>query len=160
MADDNTDVNITITKCVGETLRAAREAKKLSISEVSSQVRLLSGRIESLESGEWDELYGRTYARGYFISYVKFLGLNEDEMIAAFNREFTSTLPESPSLLAAKVTEVKDFPWEQVIIVIGLLVLLWFFNQKYQSFSVSEQEGHNTSLYSDNSSMNTIPSDE
>lgn len=163
MADDNTDVNITITERVGETLRAAREAKKLSISEVSSQIRLLSGRLESLESGDWDELYGRTYARGYFISYVKFLGLNEDEMLAAFNKEFSSSLPESPSLLAVNLTAGKGFPWGQVIIIIGLLVLLWFCNQKYQAFPLSESVGYENNdiaLYAGDSSIDTIATNE
>jgi cytoskeleton protein RodZ len=163
MADDKTDINITVTERVGETLRAAREAKKMSISEVSSQIRLLSGRLESLESGEWDELYGRTYARGYFISYVKFLGLNESEMLAAFNKEFSTTLPESPSLLAVNLTATKGFPWGQVIIIIGLLVLLWFCNQKYQIFPLSEFVGYDNNaivVYDGESSIDSNTTNE
>ncbi|PHS69754.1 MAG: hypothetical protein COB23_05690 [Methylophaga sp.] len=76
---------------IGDRLRLAREAKKLTIAEVAAQLRLPQKTIIHLEEQQWERLHGRIYARGYFSGYVKFLGLPFEEMLAIFNLEYKSS---------------------------------------------------------------------
>lgn len=77
------------TQGVGDRLKEAREAKKYTQSEVAAQLRLSKEIVVALETHDWDGLHGRTYARGYFANYVRFLGLPFDEMMALFNLEYS-----------------------------------------------------------------------
>lgn len=120
---------------VGRRLREAREAKKISISDAAAQLRVTRSAIVHLEEQDWDKLHGRTYARGYFLSYTKFLGLPQDEMLAGFNIEFTDTDRRSPSV--APIQQIKPakstFPWLPLILLITVAVLTWFAYQQWQA---------------------------
>jgi len=120
---------------VGRRLREAREAKKVSISDAAAQLRVTRSAIVHLEEQDWDKLHGRTYARGYFLSYTKFLGLPQDEMLAGFNIEFTETDKRSPSV--APIQQIKPakstFPWLPLILLITVAVLTWFAYQQWQA---------------------------
>ena len=120
---------------VGRRLREAREAKKISISDAAAQLRVTRSAIVHLEEQDWDKLHGRTYARGYFLSYTKFLGLPQDEMLAGFNIEFTETDKRSPSV--APIQQIKPakstFPWLPLILLITVAVLTWFAYQQWQA---------------------------
>ena len=91
--------------------------------------------IVHLEEQDWDKLHGRTYARGYFLSYTKFLGLPQDEMLAGFNIEFTETDKRRPSV--APIQQIKPakstFPWLPLILLITVAVLTWFAYQQWQA---------------------------
>ena len=120
---------------VGRRLREAREAKKISISDAAAQLRVTRSAIVHLEEQDWDKLHGRTYARGYFLSYTKFLGLPQDEMLAGFNIEFTDTDKRSPSV--APIQQIKPakstFPWLPLILLIIVAILTWFAYQQWQA---------------------------
>ena len=120
---------------VGRRLREAREAKKISVSDAAAQLRVTRSAIVHLEEQDWDKLHGRTYARGYFLSYTKFLGLPQDEMLAGFNIEFTETDKRSPSV--APIQQIKPakstFPWLPLILLITVAVLTWFAYQQWQT---------------------------
>jgi cytoskeleton protein RodZ len=120
---------------VGRRLREAREAKKVSISDAAAQLRVTRSAIVHLEEQDWDKLHGRTYARGYFLSYTKFLGLPQDEMLAGFNIEFTETDKRRPSV--APIQQIKPakstFPWLPLILLITVAVLTWFAYQQWQA---------------------------
>lgn len=131
---DQEDIDIKIapsSPTVGERLKQTREAKNYSLAEVAAQLRLTKDILENLEAQRWDKLHGRTYARGYFASYVKFLGLPHDEMLALFNMEYTVT--DAPLKLHGLDNERHGgFPWLAMIVVILLAVTLWFAFQQWQ----------------------------
>lgn len=130
--NDN-EIKIDTAPTIGERLRLAREAKKLTINDVSTELRLTKHVIEHIENERWVELHGRAYARGYFSNYVKFLGLPEDELLAAFSIEYKIS---EPSLV---MTDQKDnmhnkkSHWLSVFLVILLSVLAWFAYQQWQA---------------------------
>jgi cytoskeleton protein RodZ len=70
-------------------LKRHGKQKKYTQSEVAAQLRLSKEIVVALETHDWDGLHGRTYARGYFANYVRFLGLPFDEMMALFNLEYS-----------------------------------------------------------------------
>tara|TARA_R110001606_G_scaffold361754_7_gene515344 strand:+ start:262116 stop:263066 length:951 start_codon:yes stop_codon:yes gene_type:complete len=132
MTDVNDDNEITIEKKprVGERLRHARETKKLTIADIATELRLTTQTIELIENERWSELHGRAYARGYFSNYVKFLGLPEDELLAAFNIEYAGA---EPSLLMVQHhvdISNKKSSWLPYLLFITVVVIAWFAYQK------------------------------
>lgn len=135
MITDVNDNEITIEKkpTVGERLCQARQAKKITIADVATELRLTKQTIELIENEQWSELHGRAYARGYFSNYVKFLGLPEDEFLAAFNIEYTVA---EPILIGARHhVEIsnKKIVWLPSLLLITVAIIAWFAYQQMQN---------------------------
>jgi cytoskeleton protein RodZ len=115
---------------VGQRLSKAREAKNYTIAEVAVQLRLTKDTIENLEAQHWEALHGRAYARGYFTSYVKFLGMDLDDMLAGFNLDYRATEPNlnNPNLIQPKK---KPFPWMMLIFIALAALFVWFAYQQW-----------------------------
>jgi cytoskeleton protein RodZ len=69
------------------TLRQARLRAGYDLSDVANVLRIQLLHLEALEEGRFDELPGKTYAVGFLRSYAGFLGLDADDVIAAYKRE-------------------------------------------------------------------------
>ena len=67
---------------VGAALKAAREARKLSIAEVSQLLKFAPRQLESLEQDRFDRLPGSTIARGMVRNYAKLLRLDPEPLVA------------------------------------------------------------------------------
>jgi len=94
---------------IGEKLRAAREAKKLTIRDVARDTNMSAIYVEALENEEFEKFPGETYVTGFLRSYAEFLKLDADEMIQSYKGykigESTTpieelTRPTGPSLLS------------------------------------------------------------
>lgn len=57
-------------------LRQAREARGLSLGQVSAHLKLTVRQIEAIECGDLSILPGQTFARGFVRNYARFLGLD------------------------------------------------------------------------------------
>ena len=129
MVETNDVVIVENASTVGQRLREAREAKKITIAEVAAQLRLTKGAITYLETDQWEQLYGRAYARGYFANYVKFLSLPQDELLSAFNLEYKISEPE---IRAHQLPPQKKSRLVPFLFIITILVLTWFAYQQWQ----------------------------
>ncbi len=144
MTDDNEEIVVgSESPGVGERLKATREAKKITISEAAAQLRLSKETIVNLETEQWELLHGRAYARGYFASYVKFLGLPERELLSAFNVEYKVT--EATMLSKHQLKSASKFPWLPVILFVLVLASTWFAYQQWQSSQIVVDEIDNAS---------------
>ncbi len=140
MSDTHEEPVLTsTTPSLGERLRQAREAKKYSIAEVAAQLRLTKDIVSYLENQEWDRLNGRTYARGYFASYVKFLGLPYEEMLAVFNLEYTATEPTVNLRQQHHISDDSGFPWFMLILIAIVLLVGWLAYQQWQTTQMAQQ---------------------
>lgn len=128
----------TVPKNAGTLLKEARESKKLSVSEVASELRLTKSAVESIEKQQWEELHGRAYARGYFLNYVRFLALDESVMLAAFENEYSAE--EKELNLAQQEQSAKRFPWMGFIFSVLAIVITWFAYQHWQTTQVTSTE--------------------
>jgi cytoskeleton protein RodZ len=124
---------------LGEQLRQAREQKKYSIAEVAAQLRLTKDIVSHLENQQWDKLNGRIYARGYFASYVKFLGLPHDEMLAVFNLEYSASEPTLNLNQHRHGVNESPFPWLMLFFVVIVLLVGWFAYQQWQTAQMVTQ---------------------
>jgi cytoskeleton protein RodZ len=131
------DKNLTL----GKRLAQARESKKLTIADIAAELRLSKQTIELIENESWSELHGRAYARGYFINYVKYLGLPEDEFLAAFSIEYT--IAEPTLSVARNQIEItnKFFFWVPSLLFIIVLVIGWLaFQEMDDSAEIAMEE--------------------
>lgn len=70
---------------LGERFRAAREARGLSLSDVSEQIRIRSVYLAAIEEENWAAIGAPVYTRGFLRTYARFLGLDPEEVVAVFN---------------------------------------------------------------------------
>ncbi|TES89934.1 MAG: helix-turn-helix domain-containing protein [Anaerolineales bacterium] len=80
-------------KRVGRELRQAREAKSLSIEQVSREIRIRSRYLEAIEEGDLGTLPSAVHVRGFLRSYAEFLELNSDELLSALRQQTTRSSP-------------------------------------------------------------------
>lgn len=78
--DENDEDDIIQTTSVGDRLRAAREAKRLSLEDIADQTRIPLRHLENLESGDWAKLPAPTYSIGFAKSYASAVGLDRTEI--------------------------------------------------------------------------------
>lgn len=76
---------------LGEELRAAREARSLSLSDVSERIHIRTMYLQSLEDEDWGAIAAPVYVRGFLRTYARFLGLDPEDAVQRFN----ATLPEA-----------------------------------------------------------------
>lgn len=75
-------------KTTGQILKEARLQKKLELSDVARITKIRSDSLQILEADDYGHLPGSTVARGFIKNYAKFLGLNPDNILAVFRRDF------------------------------------------------------------------------
>ena len=78
---------------IGRALRTARQKRGMTLEEASRQTRVRTDYLEALEQ-EWFEALGSdVYVRGFLRSYAKYLGLNHEKVIAAYERAYGRPKP-------------------------------------------------------------------
>ncbi len=69
---------------VGQYLRKHREARRMSVEEVSRATRVPVASVERIEADQFDELPGEVFVRGFLKSYAQAVGLSSDEVLARY----------------------------------------------------------------------------
>lgn len=72
---------------VGERLRAAREARGLTLAQVAGETRIPQRHLQTIETGNFAALPARTYAISFARNYAKMVGLDPEEVAAAVRAE-------------------------------------------------------------------------
>lgn len=71
-----------MSKTVGQKLRQAREARSLTLEQVSEAIRIRPLYLQALESGEPEKLPSAVQARGFLRAYADFLGLDTQALLS------------------------------------------------------------------------------
>ena len=69
---------------VGQQLRALREARGMSVEEVSRATRVPVASVERIESDRFDELPGEVFVRGFLRSYASAVNTSPDDVLARY----------------------------------------------------------------------------
>jgi cytoskeletal protein RodZ len=69
---------------VGEHLKKLREAKRMSLAEVSRATRVPIASVERIEADRFDELPGEVFVRGFLRAYAKALEVPADDVLARY----------------------------------------------------------------------------
>jgi cytoskeleton protein RodZ len=71
---------------IGETLRAAREGRGISLEQAATQLRCDQRVIEALEGGRFDDLGPPVFARGHLLRYAALLGEPGEAMVEEWSQ--------------------------------------------------------------------------
>jgi cytoskeleton protein RodZ len=71
---------------LGERFRAAREARGLAVSDVADKIRIRSVYLAAIEDENWNAIGAPVYIRGFIRTYARFLGIDPEDAVRAFNR--------------------------------------------------------------------------
>jgi cytoskeletal protein RodZ len=74
---------------LGEVLRAAREAKGVDLPRVERDTKIRARYLSALERGEYRELPGPVYTKGFLRNYGLYLGLDPEYLVDLYRLETT-----------------------------------------------------------------------
>jgi cytoskeletal protein RodZ len=69
----------------GERLKREREMREVSLKEVTTATRIGSRFLEALENEQWDKLPGGIFNRGFVRAVARYLGLDEENLLAEYD---------------------------------------------------------------------------
>jgi cytoskeletal protein RodZ len=70
----------------GEQLRVAREARGITLREISEQTRISTRYLEAIESDDYKRLPGGIFNKSFIKAYAKYIGFDEKEALEAYAR--------------------------------------------------------------------------
>lgn len=108
----------------GQMLKAAREAKNISIVDVSQRLLLSKQIITAIEADDYSKIYAKVYAEGYLKAYANFLQLPVDQIIEGFRSLNIYSESEVESNVKSGTTCSVNFPcvFEDKRIRLGLII--------------------------------------
>lgn len=83
---------------LGEVLRAAREARGVDMARVERDTKIRTRYVEALERGEYRELPGAVYTKGFLRNYGLYLGLDPEYLIDLYRLETRTPSVERPTM--------------------------------------------------------------
>ena len=75
-------------RTVGEILKKTRLEKGITLEEVASRTKIRLKILTSLEENNFQKTDQAAFTRGFLKTYAEFLGLNVEEILAIFRRDF------------------------------------------------------------------------
>ncbi|MGH9745849.1 MAG: helix-turn-helix domain-containing protein [Candidatus Acidiferrales bacterium] len=105
----------------GAHLKREREMRGVSLEEVSAATRISTRFLEAIENEHWDLLPGGVFNRGFIRSVARFLGLDEDSMVAEYSLETrgrvdAGVVPDPPMEMP------RD--WKPVVLATAVVILI------------------------------------
>lgn len=105
---------------VGEKLRKAREAKNVSLDQVSRETNIAKRYLQALEEEDVSQFPGDTYAMGFLRNYAEYLGLDPAEMITLYKN---MRLQEQPVPIEALLEKKRSLP-PYLFVGAGIVILV------------------------------------
>jgi cytoskeleton protein RodZ len=129
---------------LGDEFRAAREARHLSLSDVSEQIHIRSVYLQSIEDEDWSEIAAPVYVRGFIRTYARFLGLDAERAVTGFNASLGESAQKTHEPLAVSSTARRGpSPWVWVATAVAVL-LVAFVGYNYFQLQASEKPAATT----------------
>ena len=81
----------------GELLKREREMREVSLNEVTVATRIPPKFLEALENQDWEKLPGGFFNRGFVRAIARYLGLDEEHLLAEYDLARGEEKAESPA---------------------------------------------------------------
>lgn len=105
---------------VGQELRAAREARGLTLEAVAAETHMKVSHLRAIEAGDETVLPEPVYVKSFIRKYAQAVGLPADELANAYWE--TKPLPPAPPQQREISVPWWLFPWIVAAILIGIVV--------------------------------------
>jgi cytoskeleton protein RodZ len=130
---------------VGEQLREAREAQKMTIPQVADWTKIRGDHIRSLEEGDYSVFSAPVYIRGFVRTYATLLKLDAPRILAQLGRELADSGQQEPALSHPANAPLDDamfhfskllrrlvLPAVGALIIVAVAVVSYVVWQRYQ----------------------------
>ena len=84
----------------GEELKRERETRGIRLGQIAEETKVGVRFLEAIESGRIDIIPGRFYQRAYIRAYARYLGLDEERFVTAYEFAAAGGRQPGPSLAA------------------------------------------------------------
>lgn len=116
---------------LGQTLKALREARNLTLSDIATRLHLDPRVIAAIEADDHQALPTALYVRGYLRGYARILGTDPEHLVGLYNDEAPSTPPDIiPEISRPAQTSSEDAPVRAatvaVVVLLGVLLVVWW----------------------------------
>lgn len=110
----------------GERLKRERELREVPVEEITTATRIGPRFLEALENEEWEKLPGGVFNRGFVRSIARYLGLDEESLLAEYDLAHSAHAQLLEQKQALKVEDrIPPTPlWVPVVLALGVLLLL------------------------------------
>lgn len=115
----------------GAILKAAREAKGLSIETVATQLHLRPRIISDIEQDIFDNIASTTYVRGYIRNYARFINADLNDIQLCLNHQLPEIVPPAMQSFSRKTTHqarnsrLNLVTYLILAVLIAMFVLWW-----------------------------------
>ncbi len=108
-----------------ERLLAARERKGVDLYRAERDTKIRARYLAALERGDYRELPGAVYTKGFLRNYAMYLGLDPDDILAQWHRERGETLASEPVIVVPRPITAprQSFTFSPGIVVAALLTV-------------------------------------
>lgn len=115
---------------IGQLLKAAREKNKISLEDVHKDTKIHLKFLEALESDTYGIFSDKVHAKGFLKIYATYLGLNTNDIIALWRREYESNFDkhrDSKTYQLKKVSPLTFYITPNIMIMTLFLVITIIF---------------------------------
>jgi cytoskeletal protein RodZ len=138
-------IDATLAPSVGDLLHAAREKKGVDLYRAERDTKIRARHLSALEDGDYAELPGAVYTKGFLRNYALYLGLDPVEILDRWHDEQDPGQRASSAVMVAPPQPLTDprrgftfTPSLVVAAVLGLVVLLFVGYVGMQLFRFSQ----------------------
>lgn len=115
-------MNESTLESVGQTLRAAREAKGMSLDDAAMRLRLMHRQVEAMEADDFESLGQPVFARGFVRNYARLLGVAPESLLTRMQGAPAEPAPVSQSEPPLPRSWLSS-PW-LILLLLALLLLV------------------------------------
>lgn len=121
---------LTKTSTLGERLRELREESRLTIAQAAKETGVSAHHLEALEAGQYERLPGDIYSKNFVRRYARWLHLNEERVVEAYEQERSvlrpteQRLPQQRGLPASITVTLVAKRTLITLLIVGILLYL------------------------------------
>lgn len=129
---------------IGERLKQERELRNLSLDDIQKQTKIQTRYLEAIEKERFHLMPGSFYVRAFIKEYANVVGLDYNELMEEYEHELPFEREEAAANLSRVKSSRRNKPSTKtpvifsflptfivVLLIIGILVFIWLFNQDF-----------------------------
>lgn len=128
---------------LGTRLKRAREARNLSLEDLSQELRIAPNHLEALEQCRFDVLGPPVFAKGYLKHYAARLGLDVAAAVADYERVAGNTrIVVTPTRTIRLRDERQITVWivaGLALVLLAVFLVLWLLRQDFGGFGFARE---------------------
>jgi len=112
---------------LGERLLAAREQKGVDLYRAERDTKIRAKYLAALEHGDFSELPGSVYTKGFLRNYALYLGLDPDAVLEQYRGEYGASRASEPVVIVPPALEAPrgGLTFTPGLVVAAVLTNLW-----------------------------------